>query len=144
MLLLKRIVYINYKKLNILLQTKQSYSLEQLCFSEDGEDVLFKSGSTAPENVNDELDNNYTENNINEELKKGILKSISEVALELGVLNYDNQKDLVLEMITIERRYNLLTILTSTTREIPNLAYFLKKHSKTANLSINSQVVHFF
>ncbi|KAI7897043.1 uncharacterized protein EV154DRAFT_546908 [Mucor mucedo] len=67
---LSRLVYLNYKKLNSLLQTKQSYSLEQLYFSEDDENILFKSDSNAP----DEFFDNRINNTINEGLKERILK----------------------------------------------------------------------
>ncbi|KAI9264009.1 hypothetical protein EDC94DRAFT_584000 [Helicostylum pulchrum] len=72
--------------------------VKQLYFSENDEDMLFKSDSTAPDIVNDELDNNNNNNNIDEELKRRIFKKISEVALEPDILTYDKWETLVLEM----------------------------------------------
>ncbi|KAG2210274.1 hypothetical protein INT47_003259 [Mucor saturninus] len=65
---LRRLVYLNYKKLNNLLQTKQSYSLEQLYFSEDDEDILFKSDSTAPDEFVDNRTNNTTDEGLKERI----------------------------------------------------------------------------
>lgn len=96
---LRRLVYLNYTKLNVILEAKYTYEIETMYFESDSE-TNFRSDSTAGLEYEERTDSNI----IDDELETQILHTLCDVKPETDVVTLKNWEELILEKTSKKRK----------------------------------------
>ncbi|KAI8076927.1 hypothetical protein BDF21DRAFT_464131 [Thamnidium elegans] len=108
---LRRLVYTNYTKLNVIMEAKYAHELETMHFSSDDE-TFFRSDSTADLEHQDELQDIDVQisgcKNIDPELETHILQALVNIEPEADVVTYKDWEDLILERTSKKRKMESL------------------------------------
>ncbi|KAG1322911.1 hypothetical protein G6F62_009970 [Rhizopus arrhizus] len=104
---LRRLVYANYTKLNVILEAKHAHELETMYFYSDDE-TFFWSDSTADLEHQDEVQDIDAQisgcENIDPELETHILQALGNIEPEADVVTYKDWEDLILERTSRKRK----------------------------------------
>ncbi|CEG63025.1 hypothetical protein RMATCC62417_00238 [Rhizopus microsporus] len=96
MILLKRQVFLNYSKLNAVLEAKCRHQIEMMVFETENEnEILFLSEST------DEIE--VREEEKDEELEKEFLEELNGIRLEEDTVTSDDWEDFIIEKVSKKR-----------------------------------------
>lgn len=102
---LKRLVLLNYSKLNATLEAKYRYEIEMAKFSsdDDKDDIQLRSDSTAGWDPEVE-DNDWIDDTIDLGLKEEVLSALKDIKLEDGIITYNDWEEFVVERVSKKRK----------------------------------------
>lgn len=103
MLSLKRRAFLNYSKLNAILEAKSRYEIEMMNFDpEDENDFVFRSESTEEIEARENDKNNEKE--MDGELEEELLNELNDIKLEEDIVTSSDWEDFIMKKISRKRK----------------------------------------